>query len=233
MRKSLTVILLCCVAGLYSCKNTVNGIDLDIHDPQHILWVEDVIDDDLLELFGEEHIHFGHTPPNLDGVSFMVNGLFYDTCVRYRKVTINGVSSIEPSYVNPGFENSVYKHHFFHQDGNIIQQRMFIEDHNHNQSLIECDTTYLVGSGDDFSVYFKWKIYSEQEGNPTWAFLVSGTLVYDSTSLLGIKDYRIGKKIIDIEIPPVAGYYPGTCMILHPYNTTIPFLPLQDWDTIQ
>lgn len=229
-KRPIFIVLLCCLAGLFACKDSLNGIDIDIQDPQHIMWVEDVIHDDLMEVFGEENIHFGHTPPNLEGISFIINGLLYDTCVRYRKVTINGVSNIEPSYINPGFENSVYKHRLSNQNGNIIRHDMFIRDHNNNQSLIECDTAYVVGSGNDFSVYFEWKIFSEQEGNPTWAYLFSGSLVYSNDSIIGIKDYMIGKKIIDIDTPPTLGYYPGTYMILHPYNLTNPIIPLQDWN---
>ena len=233
MRKyHIIVALLCCLAGLNSCKDA--GIDLDINDPQHILWVEEIIDDDLMQAFGEENIHFGHTPPNLDSISFVIDELWYDSCIRYRPVTIFGVTSIEPSYSSGGIEVTVYKHHFFDHKENIAHQRVFIKSHNNdnpNLKPIDIPNTYVIGSGNNFTAYFQAQTISEKEGNPTWAYLISGTIVNDPVLGRCISNYKIGKKIIDIEFDPVAGYYPKTIMIMRPLNNTIP-IPCVVWDTI-
>lgn len=232
-KKNIIVALLCCcLAGLFSCKDA--GIDVDINDPQHILWVEKIIDDDLMQAFGEENIHFGHTPPDLDSISFLIDTLWYDSCIRYRPVTIFGVTTIEPSYSSGGIEMTTYKHHFFDQIENISHQRFYIKSHNNTNTNIKpitIDTTFVIGSGNNFSAYFRAKTISEKEGNPTWAFLISGTVVNDSKKGKSISNYRIGKKIMSIEFDPVAGYYPNTIMILRPVNKTMP-IPCTVWDTI-
>lgn len=231
-RHLLVFVALLGILGMNACSD-MEGIDLDFHDPQHIQWVEKVIDDELLEAFGEENIHFGHTPPNLEGISFIVDQLLYDTCVRYRPVTINGVTEIKPSFNNPGLENSVYKHHFFDHTENVTHSRMYVEDHSYgNNSLADCDTAFITGSGNDFTIYFVEHIVSEQGGNPTWAYIISGTLKQDNTGMTGISNYRIGKKILEIEFRPTAGYYPGTYMILHPHTANPDILPYEAWDTI-
>ena len=231
-RRLLVFVMLLGILGMNACSDK-EGIDLDFHDPQHIQWVENIIDEELLEAFGEENIHFGHTPPDLNEVSFIVDRLLYDTCVRYRPVTINGVTEIVPSTNNPGLENSVYKHHFFNHTENVAHNRMYIEDHSWgNNSLADCDTAFITGSGKDFTVYFIEHLISEQGGNPTWAYLISGTLIQDATGKVGVSNYRIGKKILEIEFHPTAGYYPGTFMILHPHTTNPEVLPYEEWDTI-
>ena len=228
----IVVALLCCLAGLYSCDDT--GIDLGINDPQHIQWVEEIIDNDLLQAFGEENIHFGHTPPDLHDVSFVINELWYDSCIRYRPVTILGVTNIEPSYSSGGVEVTVYKHHFFNHIENLAQQRVFIKSHNNddpNLKPIDVPSTFVIGSGNDFSAYFQAKTISEKEGNPTWAYLISGTVVNDPDLGKCISNYKIGKKILTIDFDPVAGYYPKTIMIMRPLDNTAP-IPCVVWDTI-
>jgi hypothetical protein len=241
---SLVIALLLLLTGICSCSGWNDELDVDINDPQQIAWVEDVIDEDLLNAIGVENINFGHTPPNLDTISFIVDKLRYDTCIRYRKITIQGVDYIEPSYNNPGLENSVYKHHFFNPNGNLVGHKMHIRAHTGDESTIAPDTTFVIGSGNNFTAYFQRKYYSEQEGNPTWAFLISGTLEYatDTTivdnevvvtkKFLGVSNYRIGKKILDIDTPPTQGYYPGTLMLMRPYNIANPIVPYHVWDTL-
>lgn len=234
MRKSSFIIaLLCCLAGLYSCTKT--GIDVDIHDPQHILKVQEIIDNDLMQAFGEENIHFGHTPPNLDGISFILDQFEYDSLIRWRRVPnpLTGESTIEPSYSSGGgYENTIYKHHFFDQIENISCQRFYRKSHNQPEpEPSTIDTTFVIGSGNDFSAYFCAKTISPEEANPTWAYLISATVVNDTASgKRYITNYKIGKKIIETEGDPIAGYYPGTIMIMHP-RVTNP-IPCVVWDTI-
>lgn len=245
--RPILLALMLLLTGLNACSDWENGLDFDMTDPQEINWVEEIIDNDLLYALGVENIYFGHTPPDLDSLSFMVNRLWYDTCIRYRHVSYAGFDTILPTYNNPGLENSVYKHHFSQHSGNILHHKLYIKDHIGNESIIDCDTAFVIGNGNNFTVYFKWKILSEQEGNPTWAYLVSGTLnyAYDTTvtitqndtiieltkRLVGVSKYHIGKKILAIDTPPSQGYYPGTLMFMRPYDT-LHILPYAPWDTI-
>lgn len=244
--------LLLFLTGFYACSGWTDPVDFDFDDPQRIRWVEDVVDDSLLVLLGEEDIHFGHTPPNLDTISFVVDQFWYDTCIRVKKITLfingNPFDSMLTSYNNLGFEKTTYKHHFYNPRGNIISQTMYLEDNQGNRSLFTCDSTYIIGSGNDFTAYYKWTSESQQEGYPTWGFLVSGTLEYTFDTLhlndsvfelkkrfVGVKNYRIGKMIEKIGTPPTQGYYPGTRMFLRPYDKDITGKPAayyMNWDTL-
>lgn len=251
------IVLLLILTGLHACSGWTDGVDLIIDDPQAMPWVEDIIDDSLLNIIDNNNvnfeIHFGHTPPNLDSVSFIIDQLWYDTCIRYRMVHHPFLGdTVMPSYNNPGFESSVYKHHFYDPYGSMIHQTFYIRDHMGNESMIEADSTFVIGSGNDFTVYFKFDIDSQKEGYPTWAYLISGTLeyTYDTTvkitktdtivsikkRLLGVSDYHIGKKIMrtDPENPPTQGYYQGTLMFLRPYQSLASdtIKPYTVWDTI-
>ena len=230
--RTFIVALLCGLAGLCSCGKT--GIDIDVTDPQEVQWVEDIVDDDLMQAFGEEDIHFGHTPPNLDGISFILEGLVYDSLIRYRRVInpLTGVTTIEPSYSSGGgYENATYKHHFYDQVGTIAYQRFYRKAH--NQPETEPSTihpTYVIGSGNDFSAYYRIKTISPEEADPIWAYLVSATIVDDpATGNRYITNYKLGKKIIETDGDPVAGYYPGTIMIMRPLDTQP--IPCVEWDT--
>lgn len=225
---ALTCILLVC-----SCKENDNlGFDMNFHDPQDIAALMESIDRDLLEVFGEENIHFGHTPPNINDISFKVDTLRYDTCIRYVYVPAVDSVMLSPS-APPVLENSLYQHHFFHPIGNITQHKLNIFDRSYGTNYTqESDTVFIIGSGDSFTAYYEMKIESEKDGNPTWDFLVSGTLVHDSTgAFIGISNYRLGKKIVKVESAPTAGYYTGTIMIMEPFNAES-IAPYWLWDTI-
>ncbi|MBO7084069.1 MAG: hypothetical protein J6W30_09510 [Bacteroidales bacterium] len=230
-KQFLHLVLLLLLIGLSACSD--DGIDINVNDPQHIPWVEDLIDPDLLNAIGVENIYFGHTPPNIDSLSFIVEKLEYDTCIRYRKITIMGVDTIMPSYNNPGLENSVYKHHFFNCNENIAGYKMHIKAHTGDESFITTDSIFVIGYGNNFTAYYQKKLFSEKEGNPTWAYLITGTVEYDSTNkILGVSNYHIGKKILAIDFPPTQGYYPGTLMYMKPYSTNPDIIPCRVWDTL-
>ena len=239
-------ILLLVLTILNACSGWDERIDIDFTDPQQIEWVEDVVDEDLLLAMGIENIHFGHTPPNIDDFSFVVDSLWYETWVKVllRENQITHVKWIDTVYSQPNFEKSKYKHHFFNQNGNIIHQRMYYQDHNQNEALVDCDTTFLIGSFINdttgcFTAYYSWKVESETQGNPTYAFLVSGTLRYTKDNqnqlrLTYIDNYRIGKKVIQIDPAYEQStnvYHPGTLWVYRAYHPR----PLQptNWDTPQ
>ena len=94
-KQFLHLVLLLLLIGLSACSD--DGIDINVNDPQHIPWVEDLIDPDLLNAIGVENIYFGHTPPNIDSLSFIVEKLEYDTCIRWHARRTELVSSIRRS----------------------------------------------------------------------------------------------------------------------------------------
>lgn len=219
--------------SLSACHGWDDGISIDIHDPQHIEWVEDIIDEDLLNALnvlsaqnGINYIHFGHTPPNLDKISFIVDTLWYDTCIKY-------LPDGNISYKNPGSEIAEYKHHFFDHVENMVHQKLHIHNKAYQTDfLADCDSTFIIGNGNNFTAYFKQTHLSEQQGNPTYAYLVSGTLIYDTVKeFYGVTNYRIAKKIVATDPDPAPYYCKGTLMVLRPYrqNDTIPF---RTWDTL-
>ena len=239
MKKALLFsILLAFLIGWNACSGWDNDIDIDFNDPQDIEWVENIIDEDLLLILddlkaknGIDYIHFGHTPPNLDSISFIVNKLWYDTCIKY-------FPDGHASYKNPGFENAYYEHHFPEQVDNIAHHRLHSFDSTYFESrTIDCENAYIIGSGNNFTVYFKHQFISETQGNPTYAYLVSGTLVYDSipnsndSIFVGIKNYRIAKKIVATEPDPAPYYCKGTLMVLKPLREN-QNMPYWIWDTI-
>lgn len=240
----LVSVFVIALISLNACNGWDDGISIDINDPQHIETVQQIIDEDLLDVLnalsvqnGITYIHFGHTPPNLDDISFIVDTLWYDTCIKYRP---DGVVS----YINLGAENSEYKHHFYDHIENISHQKMHIHDKAHqNDYFADCDSTFIIGNGNNFTAYFKQTHPSEQQGNPTYAYLVSGTLTYKDTiiqngntfdtikELYGVTNYRIAKKIVATNPDPAPYYCKGTLMVLRPYRQydTIPF---RTWDTL-
>lgn len=233
MKKILLASLGLLILLLCSCKEDKDGgFDMNFHDIQDIKGLMESIDPDLLELFGEENIHFGHTPPNINDISFKVDTLRYDTCLRYVYVPAVDSVMLSPS-APPVLENALYQHHFYHPIGNITRHKLNIHDRSYgNQYTQESDTVFIIGSGNSFTAYYELKIESEKDGNPTWDFLVSGTLVYDSTgAFIGVSGYRLGKKIVSVESPPTAGYYTGTIMIMESFRNGA-ISPQWEWDTI-
>lgn len=232
--RTFIVALLCGLAGLCSCGKT--GIDIDISDPQEIQRVDSIVDDDLLKAFvkafGEESIHFGHTPPNIDGISFILEGLVYDSLITVHRIILpTGETRIDTSKSSGGgYENAVYKHHFFDQVGSIARQKFYRKAHNQPEPVISTiHPTYIIGSGNDFSAYYCIQTNSPEEANPIWAYLISATIV-DGPDSDSIANCKIGKKIIHTNGDPIAGYYEGTIRIMHPLDT-LP-IPCVEWDTI-
>lgn len=237
MKKASFILISLLLTGLYSCSGW-DEIDIDVNDPQHIEWVEDIIDEDLLDALnalsaqnGINYIHFGHTPPNLDNISFKVDSLWTDTSVVHK---LDGTIS----YINFGFENANYEHHFFDHVDNIAHQKMHNHNYTYNTDLwVDSDSTYVIGYDNNFTAYFKKQYISAEEANPTWAYLISGTLVYDSNPdssdsiFVGIENYRIAKKIVATEGNPNPGHYcKGTLKVFRPYYDTI--VPYCNWDTL-
>ncbi len=239
----LLSVLLLSLALFASCSE--EGIDIDFHDPQHVVFIhgEDdqghvLIDQDLVEAFGEEYIHFGHTPPNLEDISFKIQGMDYVSCVRY----IFNIDPSQPPILShtdpPTFDGSTNYHHFYHHTENLATHKCKTIDTYNNAYLREINPVYVIGDTDTisigntklirFTVYYEEELQENDSGHPTNAFLISGTLVYDDQDhFMGIKDYRMGKKILRYKERPVTpSYAQGTIEI----KTHSAFSPKEDWD---
>ena len=188
-----------------SCSKS--GIDINITDPQHVEFLQ-LIDTALLNAFEEEHIHFGHTPPNIDSLSFMVDSMEYVVCNRYKYHPITH-EPVPSTYNGPGdFDASVYYHLFYHHIDNLSSHTLLSIGTGGADDTFKRnnDTVYVIGSGNAFTAYYEE--YPDMPYHPTYGILVSGILeyhldtVYSATdtvihqTFVGIKDYRIGKMIM-------------------------------------
>ena len=159
-----------------------------INDPQEVPFVTDYLPEDLLNLFGEENVHFGDQPPVVD-LEFKSQHEFVATNVQPPFAPqIGGLSPIT----------------YYHK---VRQQYLQIADYiGMNSEESRCrliSPVYLTGSGDDFTVYYYET--PQTEGSPEHAVLMSGTLTPS-----GIKNFRYGYKIMrynDSVVSPLA--YPA------------------------
>ena len=243
---------ICCflvLLGLTYCFFSCSPMDIEFNDPQDVEFLHDAFlhpdlngelqdNDDLVKLFGEENINFGPVPPswshiiNSDSICFKVNGLFYDTCIRYIFDPYNDNAIILSHADPPTYDASVNLHLFYHQDQCLFHHKMNTRDTYGNNYLMDMGSAYITGHDNQFTTYFKGKI--EGNGNPTIVMLISGTLVFDTITtngtqtveFKGVKDYIFGKKILEYEYQPNQAYAPGTIEIKkHPGLS-----PCSEWD---
>ena len=224
-----------------SCSE--EGIDIEVYDPQHVVFIHGLdnegnifIDQDLIDAFGEENIHWGHTPPSLEGISFKIKGMDYVTCIRY----IFNIDPTQPPIQShadpPTYDGSFNYHHFYHHTENIASHKLKTIDTHGDTYIREEDTVYIIGNEKDlcFTAYYEEEIKEEGSGRPTNAILISGTLVYDDKgNFLGINNYRIGKKILSFKERPtpnaqgvIQSYAEGTIEV----KTHLGMAPAEEWD---
>lgn len=216
--------------GFYCCDR--EAIDFDFSDPQEVEKVSNTLqnNDDLIEHFGEEYIHFGPVPPNLEGLSFKVTGMEFDYCQRYIFGPNEGDPDIQSHADPPTYEASIYHHHFFQQVQGISKHRLKSIGPHGDTYIKENDTVYVIGSGHDFTAYYIERVTEEGSGNPTNAVLISGTLKYDDQGhILGVEHYRIGKKILDYEYRPTINSYAKNTTEIKRHDG---LSPCYEWDTI-
>lgn len=238
-------ILLASLVMLYSCSD--DGIDIEINNPQHIEFLN-ILPEELLEAFGEENIYFGHTPPVFDSLIFYVDSLEYEVCRHfiYDQVTHEPILSHYPLVYDPTY----YYHYFYnHIDNTTSDSLLYYGPGQHDKVMMVYEGMSIIGSGDKFTVYFEER--PNRPYRPINGILISGTLVHTTDTVysetdttitkrfLGVKDYRMGKMIIDYEDPvpydaqvylkssvdvkvhirELAPYFnPDTCTIWQQYN---------------
>ena len=209
--------------GLAFCFYSCTPLEIEFNDPQDVELIHEAhsfIDmngnlqsnNDLVELFGEGNIHFGPVPPTWgDSICFKINGMEYDTCVRFIFDTYNN-NAIIPSHADPPeFDASVNTHLFYDQNQCVFKHKMNTRDTYGNNYFLDLKTAYIIGHDNLFTTYFQGKI--EGNGNPTVIMIISGTLVIEDGVIIGVKDYIFGKKILDYDYQPTNAYAPGTIEI--------------------
>lgn len=217
-----------CVSLVSACDKW-EGIPLVFQDPQEILYLEEVLPSELIYAFGEEHIHFGPNPPDLDSITFKVEGMTYDTCIRYIYGP-NGESMIAPT-APPTYDGTRYYYHFWNHTEMLSSHKLKTIDPSGNTFIRTNDSTYIIGHDSVFTAYYTETILEPHSGNPTNYIILSGTVVRDkkTNAFLGIKNYRIGKMIKGYHHQPeIPSYAPGTIEVKRHDE----FCARYVWDTI-
>ena len=136
-----TSILTSLLMAVASCTK-VDPVAIDIIDPQDVGFVNVVLDDDLVEAFGEENIHFGHTPPSLEGLSFYVQGMDYVVCRRYIFDAYNNYQPTLSHADPPTYDGSRNWHHFHHHIENLASHKMKTIDTYNDTYIRPNDSVY-------------------------------------------------------------------------------------------
>ncbi len=232
-KTSLFATLLLGLTLLMACSEE-EGLTIDLIDPQQVEFVDDFFGEDnmdLVQAFGVDNIHFGHTPPNMEDISFYVEGMDYDTCIRYIFDIYNNNEPTLSHAIPPSYDASRNYHHFYNYIENISSHKLKTVDAYNDSYIRTNDSTFILGDAETncFTAYYEEEIQEEGTGFPTNGILISGTLVYDNTgTFVGVNNYRIGKKIIRYkEHPTIPSFAQGTIEV----KTHEGMAPYQLWDT--
>ena len=230
MKNLRSIILLLCLIPFVSCEDWT-GINMDFSDPQEVLPILDALPQDLVDAFGVEYINFGPTPPNLSDFSFKVEGLNYVSSKRYLFGPTDDDEYILSTTNPPTYDATIYYHHFMDQTERLSKHKLKTVDASQNIFLRSNDTVYIIGHDSLFTAYYTETIPDPQSGNPSNHIIVSGTVVLDKNTdeFIGIRNYRIGKKIKSYDHrPEVPSYAPGTIEIKKHDELSLKHI----WDTI-
>ena len=230
------------IIGLACCLFSCSPLEIEFNDPQEIETIHDAFlselngsdNDDMVLLFGEENINFGPIPPQWsDDICFRVEGMEYDTCIRYIFDIYNNNQPILSHADPPTYDGAINTHLFYDQDLCLFKHKMRIHDTYGVDYNLDLDKAQIIGHDNKFTIYYKGKI--QGNGDPTVVMLISGSPVYDTITtnntqtlvFKGVQDYIFGKKILDYDSQPTNAYAPGTIEIKkHPGLS-----PSCEWDS--
>ena len=168
--------------SLSSCLKEADETIL-VNDPQKIPFItEGRWPRELLDLFGEENVNFGDTPPRLD-CGFMAKH-------QYAATNLPPGQSPEIGSVTP----VAHYHKFCRPYLQVCEYQGLISGENVPRVV---DTAYVMGHDSCFTAY--WIETRATDGIPTLAVVMSGKLADK-----GIVDYRYGYQIVgyaDDDIP--------------------------------
>ncbi len=193
-RTGVAALAVAFLALLVSCLKEEGSETILVHDPQVIPFITDTAQwpQDLLELFGEEYVNFGDTPPRLD-FSFRVDRQQY------------AATNLDPheSPIIGSYTPVPHFHSFHDQYLQVCQYVHSMTLGGENTIVNQIDTVYVTGHDSLFTVYYHETFPTT--GTPTHAVIMSGTL----TSSMAVINYRYGYKIIGYAEPfDALGVYP-------------------------
>lgn len=145
-----------------------------VSDPQEIPFITDYLPEDLLQMFGEENVHFGDQPPVID--------------MEFKSQHEYVATNLQPPYAPQvgGLSPISYYHKLCRQ---YLQTADYIGMNTEESKCKLISPVYLTGRGNDFTAYFYES--PQTEGSPEHAVVMSGTLTHD-----GIKNFIYGYKIM-------------------------------------
>lgn len=164
-----------------------------VNDPQDIPFITEYLPEDLLDLFGEENVHFGDQPPVVD--------------MEFKSMHQYVATNLQPPFAPQHGQLSPIMH--YHK---INQQYLQIADYvsmSSEETYCKVITpVYLTGSGDDFTMYYHEA--PQTDGHPEHAVMMSGTV-----TSRGVKNLMYGYKILsynDSVVPPTV--YPANSIFI-------------------
>lgn len=185
---------------LVSCLKEEGSETILVHDPQVIPFITDTVrwPQDLLELFGEEHVNFGDTPPRLD-FSFRVD--------RQQYAATNLGPHESPAIGS--YTPVLHSHSFHDQYLQVCQYVHGVTLGGENTIENRIDTVYVTGHDSLFTVYYHETFPTA--GTPTHAVIMSGTL----SGSMAVINYRYGYKIVSYvdNIIPLDVYPPNSIFV--------------------
>lgn len=180
------------LAFLPSCLKESDTTIL-VNDPQDIPFITEYLPEDLLDLFGEENVHFGDQPPRVD--------------MEFKSMHQYVATNLQPPYApQPGQLTPVIHYHKLNQQ--YLQIAEYVSKTSEEAYCKVMYPVYLTGSGNDFTVYYHES--PQTDGHPEHAVLLSGTLTVN-----GVKDFMYGYKILkynDLVVPPTV--YPANSIFI-------------------
>jgi len=154
-----------------------------VNDPQDIPFITEYLPEDLLGLFGEEHVFFGDQPPVVD--------------MEFKSMHEYVATNLQPPFApQAGQLSPVTHYHKINQQ--YLQMAEYISMTAEETYCKMISPVYLTGRGNDFTVYYHEA--PQTEGHPEHAVLFSGTLTDN-----GVKNMMYGYKILrynDSIVPP-------------------------------
>lgn len=164
-----------------------------VNDPQDIPFITDYLPEDLLNMFGEEHVFFGDQPPVVD--------------LEFKSMHQYVATNLQPPFApQPGQLSPITHYHKINQQ--YLQIADYISMTSEETYCKVISPVYLTGRGNDFTVYYHET--PQTDGHPKHAVLLSGTLTAN-----GIRNLMYGYKILkynDSIVPPTV--YPANSIFI-------------------
>lgn len=164
-----------------------------VNDPQDIPFITDYLPEDLLNMFGEEHVFFGDQPPVVD--------------MEFKSMHQYVATNLQPPFApQPGQLSPITHYHKINQQ--YLQIADYISMTSEETYCKVISPVYLTGRGNDFTVYYHET--PQTDGHPEHAVLLSGTLTAN-----GIRNLMYGYKILkynDSIVPPTV--YPANSIFI-------------------